>query len=779
MVVKRALRNLKDPEKQKKLTAWALTVVFLGSCLFSALNPRKAEASAVSLVGLLPWGAAYIAGDYAMGKIYINQGEGTSYYNPHIFEFDPSTYSLRETGAYFTDDYPRRWGAMAGKIGESLYWLGGAVHSGADSSCDEIFRLTSPDSMELVGYLPEGRSAGAAASYNGKIYMVGGFAPGTWGDNMRRNDILSFDGQTVRAEGSLPINWSHGDAEWLDGKLLIFGGYGPDGSALNTILQWDPATGGCVQIGTLPRAFGTVRTARVGESIYVFLPSDSSSSPFTEVYEWRSGQLYKLSVTIPERLGATCPVVVESKIFLFGGRDPYTAEESYKIWLLDTAQIPPGKVTLTVSQEGNRVTLSWDSVPHGYLYHVEHSTDDQNWSEVAVTTGTEYSTTLPPGKHYFRVRGESEGGALGEYSDVVVVVIAPEAPVGLTASVDGKTVLLNWQPVSGAASYIVQRSTDGQTWTQIAETSQTSYMDNGTAWSTKYYYRVIAKTSDGVTSAPSNVVEVTTGNLPAPTGLTASVDGKKVNLNWQPVDGATAYIVERSPDGKTWSAIATVVSTSYIDQSTQANTVYYYRVRAKSGSNVSDPSEAVMVMTGEDPPQVVSGLTAVWDGDRIKVTWNRGQNQLPAGRIELWKQTTNGVWLPVKQVSGAETDSFVWYDTGVASGLNCRYELRYLGGLGAGYTWYKVAESGWATGERPLPAPGGLRVSVGQQSAVVTWEAVSGASSYTVQYSTDGGSTWQSFTVSGISATVPRGCIVRVRAGTHGRSQWSGSVVVP
>ncbi|MDH7578475.1 MAG: kelch repeat-containing protein [Bacillota bacterium] len=771
------------PERRRKLVSWVTILSFLGACLFMAFwkDTKKAEASAVSHVGFFMWPSTYISGDYvpATGKIYVNAGSNQGFANSHIFEFNPNPpypITWRETQGYFSGNVPHM-GATAGTIGGNVFWLGGYEMDGLD----DIHRFTPPDTMERVGYLPEDRCLAADTTYNGKIYMVGGKARDY--TSVYYDNILSFDGQTVQVEGTLPFPRHNGDAAVSnDGKLLIFGGYNSAGMRLNDILQFDFVTGQCSQIGTLPPgASGGLRAARVGESIYIFIPGDSSNC-VTEIYEFCEGELYLLSVTIPERLSGTCPIVVGNKIFLFGGMDPVTAECTMKIWMLDTTQIPPGKVTITSSQQGNSVSLTWAPVPHASLYHVEHSTDQQNWSEVSVTAETHYSATLSPGKHYYRVRAENESGVMGEYSNVVSVTVLPEPPAGLQAWVDGKTVTLNWQAVSGAGSYLVQRSTNGTNWSQIAEVSETSCTDTGTTWNTNYYYRVIAKTSDGVMSNPSNSVQVSTANVPPPAGLNVTINGTKVSLTWQSVEGASSYIVERSLDGRTWSETAAVGSPSYLDQSTQPNTVYYYRVRAKSGNSVSDPSEVKMIKTFEDPPpppQVVSGLTATWCGDFIRVTWNRGQNQLPAGWLELWKQTGNGVWLPVKEISEAEKDSFIWDDMVTAPGLNCRYELRYLGGLSAGYTWYKVAESGWATGERPLPAPGGLWLTVGQSSATVTWEAVSGATSYTVQYSTNGGTTWQSLTVTGTSATVPRRCIARVRAGNHSRSQWSGNVTVP
>lgn len=783
-MVRKLLNKIKNKfksneESKKKFVTWITIISFLSAYIFMAFkDSREAEASAVSLAGWFLESSRGIAGAYlpSTGKIYVNIGwKLTADY--HLYEFDPNTFdSLQQNPATFDNNYQYPF-AAAGTINNYIYFLGGGVSQTYGPS-DKIFRFT-PNNIEIVGHLPYTLVAPASAVYNGAIYMAGGIS--AWSSSkVIYNAVLKYDGQNVQTVGYLPIALYDAGADFTpDGKMIIFGGRAETGD-LNSIIQFDPQTGESTQIGTLPRSCSGIRAARVDDIIYVFIPGDSSNNK-TEIYEFKDGQLNKLDISISERLSQTCAVTAGKKIFLFCGRDPYTATDSNKIWCFDTTLIPPGKASVSITQDGNNITLSWDPVTHAVSYHIEHSTDNTNWAEIEITNETSYSGRLDkPGIHYYRVRGESEGGELGEYSNVVSVTIKP-LPPALQAVVDGKTVSLSWQAVPDASSYVVQRSTDGSTWTQIAEVSGTSYTDTNTSWNMSYYYRVLSKTSEGVTSDPSNAVQVTTSKIPAPTNLKASLSGTKVSLIWDTVSGASSYLVERSLDGQKWTTIATVTGTSYVDQNTQPNTVYYYRVRSQCSTSVSDPSNTVAVQTFENPPPppaVVSGLTAVWTGDKVTVTWNRGQNQLPDGEIELWKQGTNGVWLPVKTLSASERDSFTWDDTMIAPGQNYRYELRYLGGLSTGYTWYKFAESGWATGDRPYSAPSGLRLTVGLNSATISWEAVSGATSYTIQYSTDGGTNWQSLNVTGTSATVPRHCIARVRAGSHPRSQWSGIVTV-
>ena len=87
------------------------------------------------------------------------------------------------------------------------------------------------------------------------------------------------------------------------------------------------------------------------------------------------------------------------------------------------------------------------------------------------------------------------------------------APQNLTASAAGpSTIDLAWTGVSGAAGYLVQRSSNGMSnWGTVDVTSsgQTTYDDTGLSASTTYFYRIEATNSAG-TSTPSNIASATT-----------------------------------------------------------------------------------------------------------------------------------------------------------------------------------------------------------------------------------------------------------------------------
>jgi len=238
----------------------------------------------------------------------------------------------------------------------------------------------------------------------------------------------------------------------------------------------------------------------------------------------------------------------------------------------------------------------------------------------------------------------------------------------------------------------------------------------------------------------------------------------------------TSYIIERSTDGTNFIQLAEVSQTTYTDPDLSSGT-YYYRVKAKKGTCQSSYSNVVSVTIEEPTPPT---FWVYWPkgGQYVKVDWVRNDANLEGKMVQLWrKDTISGIWLPVKEIKQNEKDAFEWLDKQVTAGINYKYQVRVYDSVT--WEWRIAAESNWAELERPFEAPGGLQiVSKTDTSATVTWNIIEGAATYQVQTSTDNGATWQSQNVGGPPVTVPRPSLVRVKAGTHQRSQWSGILTV-
>jgi hypothetical protein len=110
----------------------------------------------------------------------------------------------------------------------------------------------------------------------------------------------------------------------------------------------------------------------------------------------------------------------------------------------------------------------------------------------------------------------------------------------------------------------------------------------------------------------------------APTGLTAAaLSSSQVGLNWSETGpSATGFRVERSADGTTFSALATLSAgvTGYTDTGLSAGSQYYYRVFATNQAGDSPASDVVTASTLSVSQIVISAPSSATAGTAFSVT---------------------------------------------------------------------------------------------------------------------------------------------------------------
>ncbi|MCL2068128.1 MAG: hypothetical protein FWG99_11785 [Treponema sp.] len=123
-------------------------------------------------------------------------------------------------------------------------------------------------------------------------------------------------------------------------------------------------------------------------------------------------------------------------------------------------------------------------------------------------------------------------------------LIAPSAPLGVSAQATYSIyITINWIYTSDINYFIIYRSTGSSDhFEYLAETSSTSYRDNEVSTNTKYHYIVTAIDNNNLESNESNAVSATT-SPDAPSGVTATVIGNSIIVTWNPVEGASMYVV--------------------------------------------------------------------------------------------------------------------------------------------------------------------------------------------------------------------------------------------
>lgn len=274
---------------------------------------------------------------------------------------------------------------------------------------------------------------------------------------------------------------------------------------------------------------------------------------------------------------------------------------------------------LTGSFTGRTVFLSWTAPTTGdpvvsYQLEVGTAPGLANLVVAPVGAATSFSAPgVPDGTFWVRVRGVNAAG-LGTPSSDLGLAVGPAggcaglplAPTFRSPIVGGSAVALGWDPpASGPApvSYVLTAGTaPGRSDIVVFDLGSPAPSFNTSAPPGTYFLRVAGRSVCGV-GAPSNEVTLVvapTSIVPvAPTGLVASVTGNVVSLLWNPPASGgtpTAYQVEA---GSTTGGMNLAVINTGNTLTSLSGAVppgrYFIRVRTRTGSLVSPPSNEVMV----------------------------------------------------------------------------------------------------------------------------------------------------------------------------------------
>ena len=289
---------------------------------------------------------------------------------------------------------------------------------------------------------------------------------------------------------------------------------------------------------------------------------------------------------------------------------------------------PPTSLTATLS--GGAIVFGWiapvaDDPSTSYVLEAGSAPGKSDLGQLDTRSAghTLTATDVPPGTYFVRVRARTSTGTSPASNEITVAVgtrscgSKPLAPSGLTTSVTGTTILLNWQAASGgcpATSYLIEAGSQFG----LADLASISTNDAATsfAWTNapngSYVVRIRGVNADGI-GANADGVRVTVPGGPAapvcsgipspPTQLASNVVGSTVTLAWNPASGSpTSYIVEAgsAPGLSDLAASSTATAVTSIAVTASRGT-YYFRLRANNSCGRSGPSNEIVVVVGGDP----------------------------------------------------------------------------------------------------------------------------------------------------------------------------------
>ena len=277
----------------------------------------------------------------------------------------------------------------------------------------------------------------------------------------------------------------------------------------------------------------------------------------------------------------------------FDTGDDTTFSREFTVTVLPAA---PTNLAATID-DGSQASLTWDdNSANEFAYCVEQSIGG-GWYAVAWADADAESATVSgvfqPGVQYaFRVKAyvyDAWSNPSNEATDTAGAW--PAAPSGLVLDVVSTTAIdLTWSDnATNETSYLVARSTDGETWSTVDDTldpDATSFSDSGLDSGTRYHYRVQAVNAVGGSGYAA--CEAVTPPY-APTDFEGTVvSGTQIDLSWTASADATGYTISVRPDGASaWSVLDTVSAqaTSYPATGLEAGGAYYMFCVAPTNSD--------------------------------------------------------------------------------------------------------------------------------------------------------------------------------------------------
>ena len=384
--------------------------------------------------------------------------------------------------------------------------------------------------------------------------------------------------------------------------------------------------------------------------------------------------------------------------------------------------------TFTVAGSGGDVYGTADGFRFAYqtltgdgsiVARVVRNQNTNAWSKV----GVEIRETLTAGsKHVAMVTTATNGPQL----------VYRTATGGSSTSVNGTAAAFapTWVRLVRAGSRITAaRSTDGVLWTTVGSVSvsMASTVSIGLLSSAHDSVKVNVATFTDVILTGTINAPAATNSLEAPSGVAVSRGiGTALAVSWQPVAGASGYVIERSADGVGFVDVRTVASsvTSWTDASLPVSMRYFYRVRATDESGRSVASRIVNAISR--PVTVTNAAVTALTTSQLVLNW-RDTSGDSGYRIE--RSTDNVTFTQIATV-GTNVPSYA--ASGLAVGTNYWFRITPL-------SPYGDSVSTVISGSTRLQAVGGLAFASKTSSALtIRWTALSGATGYRIERSTDG-----------------------------------------
>jgi uncharacterized protein (TIGR02145 family) len=421
----------------------------------------------------------------------------------------------------------------------------------------------------------------------------------------------------------------------------------------------------------------------------------------------------------------------------------------------DTIPVPPtlASPTDTSSNIAVPVVLTWkeSSGAKSYTLQVSASSSFSSFvfNKSDITTTTQQVPDLNYlAVYYWRVSatnsaGTSDWSKVWSFTTTGEAALVPQLSLPANGAVDQKlSPILTWNQVSNASRYTLQISTNSSFTSFVFDEDSlttTTKQINDLSGSTKYYWRISAVNNFG-TKGWSETWSFTTGVAPVPPVLLSPSDAAtdislSPTLSWNASSGATSYILQVSTSNSFSSFVFNQSFTTTNKQITGLtnSTKYYWRVSTTNSFGTSNPTVVWSFTTGT-PPEIPTLSSP-----------QNGAIDISSSPMLVWNASIRATNYTLQVSTNISFSSFVYNQSGLTNTSNQLASLT----KSTKYFWRVSTTNNYGTsnfsdvwnfttGSLPnpptllTPTDGATDVSL---TPTLSWNASSGATSYTLQVS--------------------------------------------
>ncbi|NMC57165.1 MAG: hypothetical protein GYA50_08100, partial [Eubacteriaceae bacterium] len=418
----------------------------------------------------------------------------------------------------------------------------------------------------------------------------------------------------------------------------------------------------------------------------------------------------------------------------YAGVTSYSSYSSVKY----AKAIPSATVSSASSYSYNSVYVSWGAVSGASGYEIYYCTTQNGTYKLLKATTARYyvhGSLVTGNNYYYKVRPyhiEGRTKIYGSFSQVTSAMPVPSKPAPLADNASYTSNIITWAQVAGASGYeIYQTNEAGIDEILLSDTGALrTYTHTALITNQIYYYKIKAyRTMSGLKVYGDFSAAVSSIPVPtSPVNLKVTLNSyNSLNITWNAVEGATGYEISRSLSSASgFTSIDTTENASYLDNSLITGKTYYYKVRAIiDGIPVvyGDYSIAAgLKVIPTTPVLTVSALAY----NSLYISWDEVAG---ATAYNIYRATSSkGTYSLIKTITDGSTS---YVNSGLATGSTYYYKVLACRKEGAVTTYSAYSTIKYAKVIPAAPTWAAAQ-SASSASVTITWNAVSGASGYTV-----------------------------------------------